>query len=438
MQNTVERTLTALKGRCDQAEVFAYESESTPVDFEDSSLKTITSRQSQGLAVRVVREGRIGFASTTDLRNPVRCVDMAVENAAFGDEAKFEFPRTAAAADPAINDAQTAALSAEELVDMGSVFVEALREEDEQFRSLAHLNSARERVTIANTNGLSAQYEATRFELYVGGQLVEGENILWLYEGYSLRKMGPSIEELTARVIDDLRIARHNVSVQSGTYPVLFSPGALIYLLMPVLACLDGKAVVRGLSPWKDRLGEEVLSPKLTLVDDGLMPYGPGTAPFDDEGTPAQRTVLVREGVIDAFLTDLNTAAALGTSSTGNAVREGIGSPPIPRPANPVLTPGSRESQDILSDIELGLYVKDLMGAWAGNPYSGEVSGNISLGYLVRKGKPVGRVKNAMLSLNVFEALKHQLLELSSDRDWSMQAFVPHALIDGVSVSVKT
>jgi len=99
------------------------------------------------------------------------------------------------------------------------------------------------------------------------------------------------------------------------------------------------------------------------------------------------------------------------------------------------MSPGDVSLKDMIADIKEGLVVSGLMGAWAGNPFSGEVSGNISYGLKVANGELVGRVKNCVFSLNSFGAFRDDLEAISSEREWFFTSLLPHVLLKDVSIS---
>jgi PmbA protein len=209
-------------------------------------------------------------------------------------------------------------------------------------------------------------------------------------------------------------------------------------MLGPILACLNGKTVEKGTSPFRERLGEELFSPGFTLYDDALRPYFPATSPYDAEGLPGARTTLIDRGALCDFLLDLDTADALGMTPNGNGRRGGWSSPPSPGASTLVVEPGLEESARMLAGIERGIVVHYLMGAGQGNPFGGMINANIMLGFLVERGEIAGRVKNTMLAVNVFDLYRSQLAGLSSDAEAvGGGALLPYLLADGVAITAK-
>ena len=182
------------------------------------------------------------------------------------------------------------------------------------------------------------------------------------------------------------------------------------------MAAFNGKTALEGASPIGNRLGQKVFDRKLSLRDDPTMVYRPGSRPGDDEGIPSQSTPLVEQGIVTNFLYDLQTAALAHTRSTGNGSRK-HGGPPAPSPSAFIIAPGSTTFAEMVQDIREGLVIEQLMGAGQGNNLGGDFSGNVLLGYKVENGEIVGRVKDTMVSGNVYQVLK-EITAIGSDARW--------------------
>jgi PmbA protein len=197
----------------------------------------------------------------------------------------------------------------------------------------------------------------------------------------------------------------------------------------------NGKSVLEGASPLKDKLGEQVFDKKLSLWDDATIAYGVGSYPFDDEGVSGQRLPLVTNGVVTNFLYDLQTAALAGTHSTGNGRR--IGGFPSPAISSLILSGGDVSFQAMVEDMKEGLIVEQLMGAEQGNILGGDFGGNVLLGYKVENGEIVGRVKDTMIAGNVYQVLK-ELLGIGQEARWVGGILqTPPLYCSGISVATK-
>jgi PmbA protein len=238
-------------------------------------------------------------------------------------------------------------------------------------------------------------------------------------------------------VLHQLELAKNRASAPSRPLPVVFTPdGVASALIMPLMAAFNGKTVLEGASPVGNRLGEPVFDAKLWLRDDPTVAYRPGSRPCDDEGVPSQRTPLIEKGVVANFLYDLQTAALAGKRSTGHGSRS-RGGLPSPSPSAFIIAPGQATFEEMVGDMKEGLVIEQLMGAGQGNVLGGDFSGNVLLGFKVENGKIVGRVKNTMVSGNIYEALK-DIAAIGRDAKW-VGSFLqtPPIYLPGLSVASK-
>jgi PmbA protein len=231
-------------------------------------------------------------------------------------------------------------------------------------------------------------------------------------------------------------MARRKATVPSKSLPVVFTPlGIASALLGPLLLAFNGKTVLEGASPLKDKLGKQVFDRKLSLWDDATVPYGVGSYPFDDEGVPSEHLSLVANGVVTNFLYDLQTAALAGTQSTGNGKR--VGGFPSPAISSLILEKGDVSFRAMVEDMKEGLVVEEVMGAEQGNLLGGDFGGNVLLGYKVENGEIVGRVKDTMIAGNVYQVLK-ELVAIGQEARWVGGIVqTPPLYCSGVSVTTK-
>jgi TldD protein len=167
---------------------------------------------------------------------------------------------------------------------------------------------------------------------------------------------------------------------------------------------LEADLVQQELSVYARRVGKKVASPMITVVDDSTLPQKRGSFCFDDEGIPAQRTVLVDKGVLQGYLFDRLTAGKDGVQSTGNGRRESYRYKPIPRMTNTFIAPGSSNPEDIIRSVHKGLFVKK-MGGGQVDTVNGNFVFEVSEGYLISDGRVGDQVRGATLTGNGPEIL---------------------------------
>ncbi|MFC1921060.1 TldD/PmbA family protein [Chloroflexota bacterium] len=433
MENIVE---IAKKAAC-EAEIFAVTSEDTSVQFEANRLKHIQSSQSTNVALRIIKDGKIGYSTATDLEDSQSLVDMAVETAQFGMEARFEFPPPASYPEVDIFDPAVETVSTEEMARLGEEIITAVKGNTPGLISEGGVSRATVTVRIMNSRGGQAEYKKSVFSIGIEGQLIRGTDMLFVGDGRSSCSPLLDADIITQEVIKQLEWAKNQASVRTGLMPVIFTAhGIASSLVMPLVAAFNGKTVFEGASPIGNKAGQQVFNERFGLVDDPLVAFRPSSRPCDDEGIPGRKTALIEKGVVKSFLYDLQTAGLAGTHSTGNG-RRGGGGLPSPSPNAFVITPGDTTFDEMIADIKEGLVVEQLMGASQGNILGGDFSGNVLLGYKIENGKIAGRVKDTMVSGNIYRLLS-DIAAIGSEPKWvGGMLNTPPIYLPAVSVASK-
>lgn len=433
MENVLQRARTV----AEEAEVFLVSSEETGVRFETNRLKHFQTSQQTSVALRIIREGRVGYATATSLEDAGALVESALETARFGTPARFEFPSGGTAPEVSVFDEEVEKVSKERLIELGEGLIAPLVKHTPDIICEAEVGRGTATVSVINTRGGQVNYRKSFFSLGVEGSLIRGTDMLFVGESevscHPIQSSGPVSEP----VVRQLELARRQAAVPSRPLPVIFTPdGIASSLIMPLVSAFNGRTVLQGASPLGESTGEQVFDRSFSLRDDPLIDYRPGSRPCDDEGTPSQRTGLIRKGVVEGFLYDLQTAGLAGKRSTGNGGR-GHGGLPSPSPSALVIAPGEVSFEEMVQDMKEGLVVEQVMGAGQGNVLGGDFSGNVLLGYKVENGKIVGRVKDTMVSGNVYQALS-KIEAIGRDARWvGSFLLTPHICCPGISVASK-
>jgi len=433
----VEEILVQAQKEAESAEVFFVASEDTQVHFETNRLKHLQTKQQTSVALRIIRGGRIGYAITTNPDDYPNLVSNAVETAQFGVPARFEMPSANSYPQIEIFRADVESVPVEAMVKLGEELIAAVTGHTPGIICAAEVSRGTVSVRLINSRGGQAEYRRSYFSFDIEGNLIKGSDMLFVGDGAS--SCQPILEPGAVRdtVLQQLELAREQASVPTKSMPVVFTPhGVASALVLPLMAAFNGKTVLEGASPIGQKLGEMVFDPKLQLWDDPTVALRPSSRPCDDEGMPSQRTPLIESGKVAGFLYDLQTAALASTRSTGNGSR-GHGGLPAPSPSAFVIAPGSATFDEMVGDIKEGLVVEQLMGAEQGNILGGDFSGNVLLGYKVENGKIVGRVKDTMVSGNVYQVLK-EIIALGRETRW-VGGFLqtPHIYCPGLAVASK-
>ena len=169
---------------------------------------------------------------------------------------------------------------------------------------------------------------------------------------------------------------------------------------------LEGDLVQKGLSAYAGKLGQQVASEKVTVVDDATIAGKYGSYRYDDEGNPAQKTVLIENGVLKQYMNDYQTASRTGAALTGNGRRESYREKPVTRMSNTYIAPGKDKVEDIIASVDYGLYVKR-MGGGQVNTLNGDYVFDVAEGYLIENGRITKAVRGATLAGNGPESLRN-------------------------------
>ncbi len=419
------------------AEAYYIQHRDEPVLFEANRVKLVETRESSGVALRIIKDGRIGFSSTSNFQNTDGLIKSALETAPFGPEARLEFSSHRSFSPVEVYDLQTENLRLEDMINLGQTAIDRLRRYSSDLLCDASVAKSVTTVTIANSRGGYATYTKSVFSIFVHGTIVKDTDMLFVSDGKSSCRPVMDTTEIVESIQNQLDFSRNVVPAPAGQVPVVFTPkGVGGVLLSPLLSGFNGKMVLQGASPLVGRLGEKLLDERFSLWDEPTFPYAPGSRMCDDEGVPARKLPLVDRGVIASFLYDLQTAAQAGAESTGSAHR-GLNSLPWPGSSVIIVGEGDTLYEDMIRDIKNGLVVERLLGAGQSNVLGGDFNANVLLGYRVEDGRVTGRVKNTVISGNVYTTLKNiQAIEKASH--WVGGSLKTPALyLSNISVAAK-
>jgi len=436
----VEKLLQQVCKEVDSAELFNANSKTIPVNFEVNRLKSIDIFESEGKALRVLNKGRIGFSSSTGNEDFDLIVEKAVATSEFGSTASFDFPgETKRSGKEKIDvyDKKVADKSIEEMVKVGEDIIERMKDFNRKLRYDVTILKDYSEIEYLNSRGGNFSYNKTAIAYSVMAQRIEDQDMLIIESSLESGKDNLDTKELTSEIIENLKWGDKIVLVESGKMPVIFTPKAALVLILPIISGLNGKMVLKKISPLASQKNKKLWSDLLTFYSDGTIDFALGSAPFDDEGIEMKRVPLVEKGEIKNFYYDLQTAGMAGVESTGNGLRAGLQSEPVPGISNLVMKEGKVSFKEMIKDISEGIVVDQVLGLGQGNVISGAFSNNVQLGYKIEKGKIVGRIKDVMIAGNAIEELKN-IVALGKKSKWISGKYkFPHIYLNSLSVSAK-
>ncbi len=292
--------------------------------------------------------------------------------------------------------------------------------------------SSRHEIHLSATNGFQGGYVRTGHSVSCVAISGEGLSMEREYSGESrtFRADLPGPAEIGS-LAGERAVARMNPTrPPTGAFPVLFDERISSSLIGHLLAAVNGASIVRGSSWLRDALGQSVLPADISLVEDPRRPRISASRPFDAEGLPTARRVIVRDGALTGWTLDLATGRRLGMESTANAAR-GTSSPPSPSSGNMALLANGVKRADLIADMGTGLIITSLIGASI-NPNTGDYSRGAS-GFWVENGEVTGPVNECTVAGNLRDMLKS--IRPADDARPHLSRLVPSLLVEGLTIA---
>lgn len=431
-------------------EEYRVTSDMREIIFENARLKAINAQQVCGKAVRVLKNGRVGFlseraadSSRSDL------IEQAAELAEQGSKFYGTFYNSASSYPTCASHDQTvASVSTDELLGLVNTEIERVKQVVHDAVIDAYIGTSIGEVGIRNSNGIDKSYPKSSFSFAVGTNIIEETSFFYAYTVLNRTRFTAALSEWTDRLITQLSFNRTPKQLDTGAYPVLFTPHAVMSLVGILQYGLNAHTVHRKISPLADKRGQSIFDERFSLLEDSLAENSPFIGVCDDEGVPLQRKYIVENGVLNHFLTDLDSAAKLDIEPTGNGWRcnpftrslQDVTSKPSPTPTNWCISPGNIVHDDQLKSIKRGVLIDQLLGLHTGNLLNGDFSCTISTGFVVEDGTITGRIKDCVVSGNIYKILAGQLIGFSSDTeevDATGVHTVPYMFCKDISIAAQ-
>ncbi|MFQ5787492.1 MAG: TldD/PmbA family protein, partial [Thermodesulfobacteriota bacterium] len=417
----------------DSAEVIYEEGESRSISFENNKLKSVFTKSIRGIGLRVIKDGKIGFSSTTDFRKPEQFVTDAIESAEFGQEAKFEFQTNGQFKDIKLFDENVVNYPIDNGIRIGKETIEKALFVNPDYECGVSIGKGVSKSRLINSSGLDVSTQSTSFGTSIDILLVKDKGLLWVGEGESSAKVADDLDKHTTKALRDLKLAEKEIEISTTSYPVIFTSKAIGTLLSTFETGCNGKMVQKGVSPLTGKLGQKIIDERISMYDDPTIDYADGSYICDDEGVAAQMTPLFESGALKNYIYDLQTAGIMNAKSTGNGTRS-FASQPSPGNSNVIIEPGEMKFEDMIKDMKRGILVDQVLGGGQSNILAGEFSVNIDLGFLVENGEIVGRVKDCMIAGNVFDVFNN-IIALGDKSDWHGSLKVPPFYFRSINVA---
>lgn len=445
-----ESIITNLKSRLEGESVDAFEicfigNRRLSVEARDGMVESFARSDEGGVAVRVVRDKKISWASSTDLSDDslswlVKSAVTSMHEVSPSEESEIACPDEKEGASAAVlNEKKGRPL--EEVSDDEKIET-ALSLEREAKAADKRITRVRQplyeehirHVMIFNSNGVEKKFRRG----------MAGCEVRAIAESNKISESGwefyfsPRFDDLNAKDVAKKAAERATSLLGAGSlatnkYKVVFDSRAAANLVRLAAPSFFANNVQRKKSPFAGKKGERIYHEGATIIDDGLMPDGYASFPFDDEGVPKRKNFLVKDGVVVDWLYDQARAARDKRKSTGSSFRASIHDSPSINVSNCYLSAGKLNRKELFETAGNGFFVSDVMGLHTANPVTGDFSLGAE-GFLIENGQKGRPIRGVIVAGNVHELFKN-IEALGSDLKFIASYGAPSILIPAVQVS---
>ena len=395
----------AVSTGADYAEIFAENTVNHSISMIANKVESVKDAVVAGAAIRLYKGLRSVMASTVDTSEEglLRCAESAAEALGQGTAAIDIVLKERLFGDIHPVKIVPMTVSNKEKVDILKAGYFAAKDYDESVKQVTGtLLDVDHNILIANTEGLYTQDRQIRTRMSLSAVADKGNGTQT--GGFNPgARMGMELFDIIDPKSVGIKAAKQAVTMAGAGYcPAGVMPVAIENGFGGVIfheACghsLEATGVALGQSQFAGKLDEKIANEKVTAIDDGTIPNAWGSFNIDDEGTPAQKNVLIEKGVLKTYMVDKFNGRRMGMASTGNARRQSYAYTPTSRMTNTYIAPGEDKNEDIIASIEYGLYAAS-MGGGSVNPVTGEFNFAVNEGYIIRNGKICEPVRGASL-----------------------------------------
>ena len=406
----------AVSTGADYAEIFAENTVNHAINMIANKVDTVKDTVVAGAAVRVYKGLRSVMASTVDTSESglLRCAESAAEALGQGTAAIDIVLRERIFPDiHPVKIVPSSATNKEKVAIVKEGYFAAREYDDCITQVSGTLMDVDHNILIASSEGLYTQDRQIRTRIAISAVADKGDGSQTGTASPG-RRMGLEMFDIIDPKEVGKKAAKQAVTMAGAGYcPAGVMPVAIENGFGGVIfheACghsLEASQVAYGQSQFTvDKLGTQIANPKVTAIDDGTIPGSWGSINIDDEGTPAQKNVLIEKGVLKNFMIDKVNARRMGMAPTGSSRRQSYAYTPTSRMTNTYIAAGEDKNEDIIASIEYGLYAAS-MGGGSVNPATGEFNFSVNEGYIIRNGKICEPVRGAALVGNGSEILKN-------------------------------
>lgn len=407
MEHIIDDIITKLSKKVDHSEVFLEQEKSTEISVLNDEINYAKEEDVTGIGIRVINDQKQGFSYTTNINRIDEVIEQAIKNSKLNSpdenitiiEKPKQYSEVKELYDPKVQD-----ITLQEAIETCNNLIEQVKQQDCEPTS-AEYEVAIGKTIIANSNDVfvSEEQTSTGISVSLNAEEDDGYSSAYAYDVNHTQNL--DIERVVQESTQLAKNSRNGKSTETRTTDVVLDYFAITSLLGTFFSALSSENTQRGRSYFQDKLGQQVASESFSLYDDATIPGANASSKFDDEGTPSEKTNLIKDGILTSFIYDTYHANKDETDvqTTSNASRSGFNSVPTVGFTN--LKLDFKERTDI-SDLQDAITVNSVMGAHTANPITGDFSVEARNAFEIKNGEIINPIKKAMISGNIFEILK--------------------------------
>ncbi len=435
----------ALKKGCDSAEVYIKTAKRLSVEAKDNAIEALESSRDLGISLKVIKNQRQGFSFTTAPESIDDMIDKAVRSADWTAEDKYiDIPEYSPASQALVLDEKIRDIKEDDVIKNALSLERSALDLDARIRKVrkAELGLSIGSTTIFNSKGVNISYESAYMTAELTLLASDGRDSQMGWDFAVSRRPGDIDLESIARRAGQRAVSLLGAKkISNVKVPVILDPSVACDFLSILSSSVSADAVQKKRSFLYGKAGKKIISPLINIIDDGVMPWGTGTKPVDDEGVPTVKKTIVSAGTLTGYIHNTYTAKKQGVESTGNASRGSFRGLPGIAVTNFYIEPKqnekwemrNRKENKLIKSVSKGLLILDAMGVHTANHVSGDFSVGIS-GLWIENGEIKYPVKEAVMSGNILE-LFNRVEAVGDDLRFYGSTGSPGLLIGEVDIS---
>jgi len=413
--------------QCRWWDIYSNDTISKSVTFKNNVFHSARESAVRGYGIRLNIHGKTGFSYCNDFNDIKTVIAHAKDTAQYGDNEDYALPGKNAIPKVTLYDEQwLESWTVENQVQQVQAIIDTIRKAYSDCMVDSSAGCVDGYVYLTNSSGFEAGYRYLQHGVSVSGlRIVSDGSRMQVYESTS---WGSTFDyhEIVNRLIMKLQFSETNAAIPSGNYYAILTPKAFGQIMGVVLQGLSGKSIQRGISRYIGKFGQKVFGKQLSVYDNPLEHFAPGSYPFDGEGVMAFNKTIIECGYVQRHIAHLQSSHILQCNPTGNASRS-YATLPQESFSNIVVPGGDVSFKDMIRQMDTGIIIDQFIGFGQSNTLMGQFSANLDMAWFVNNGEVQGRLKNCMVADDVTRMLDDTIV-LSKEREWIGDSYLPYVM----------